>query len=153
MHRFIKIRIVRDLDHLQERVRGFMDTLLESKPTTPSFRPAVDFYETAQGLTLRLELAGVPAEDVAISLAGQELVIRGCRKPPPPHGIRRFIRLEMGFGDFERSFVLPIPIDPQGVQARYADGVLEIQLPRKIPLNRSIPVKTPSETEETEMEN
>jgi len=146
MHRLIKIRIVRDLEHLQERVFRFMDTRFEANQTAACYRPAVDFYETAGGLVLRMDLAGVAAEDFSISLAGQELVIRGLRKkPPPPEGISRFFRHEIGFGDFERSFVLPIPIDPQGVKARYADGVLEVKLPRKKPETRRIPVKSQSE--------
>ena len=82
---------------------------------------------------LRLELAGVKPEQLSLSLAGQELVVTGVRQPPPPEGIRRFIHLEMGFGAFERAFVLPIAIDPQGVQARFLDGILEIILPRKAP--------------------
>jgi HSP20 family protein len=147
MHRLIKIRIVRDLENLQERVRGFMDTMFAAHQTAVSFRPAADFYETAQGLVLRLDLAGVDVKDVSISLAGQELVIRGCRKPPRPEGLRRFIHLEMGFGSFERSFVLPIAVDPQGGKASYADGVLEVRLPRKLPQTRTIPVKSPSETD------
>jgi HSP20 family protein len=147
MHRLIKIRIVRDLEHLQERVCRFLDCRFEANQTTVCFRPPVDFYETAQGLVLRMDLAGVAAGDFSISLAGQELVIRGRRRPPPYAGIRRFLRLEMGFGDFERCFTLPIPIDLQGVQARYTDGVLEVKLPRKFPSNRNIPVKSPAETD------
>jgi HSP20 family protein len=147
MHRLIKIRIVRDLEHLQERLCRFMDPSFEANQTAGCFRPAVDFYETAEGLVLRLDLAGVAAEDFSISLAGQELVIRGHRKPPPPQGVRRFFLLEMGFGVFERSFALPIPVDPDRVQARHADGVLEVKLPRKFPPTRNIPVKSPAETD------
>jgi HSP20 family protein len=47
----------------------------------------------------------------------------------------------MAFGVFERSFTLPISIDPQKVEARYMDGVLEVHLPRKAPQTRTIPVK------------
>ncbi len=147
MHRLIKIRIVRDLENLQERVRGFVDNMFAGHQAAVSFRPAADFYETAQGLVLRLDLAGVRPEDVSISLAGQELVIKGCRKPPRPEGLQRFIHLEMGFGGFERRFALPIPVDPQGVEASYADGVLEVRLSRKVPQRRTIPVKSLPETE------
>ncbi len=61
MHRLIKIRIIRDFEHLEEQMRRGFDTLLEAYKTPVSFRPAADFYETAQGLVLRLELAGVAA--------------------------------------------------------------------------------------------
>ena len=147
MHRLIKIRIVRDLERLEEEARRRLDAVLETGAAGVSFRPAADFYETAQGLVLRLELAGVKPNDVSLSLAGQELIIRGRRQPPPPAGLRRFIHLEMGFGCFERGFLIPIPIDPQGVEARFADGILEVRLPRKIPQSRTIPVRTSSERE------
>ena len=65
----------------------------------------------------------------------------------PSKGIRRFIHLETAFGMFERSFTLPIPIDPQGVEARYVDGVLLVDLPRKAPLTRTIPVKASPDDE------
>ena len=80
MHRLIKIRIIRDFDHLEEQMRRGFDTLLEAYQTPVSFRPAADFYETAQGLVLRLELAGVASEDVSLTLTGHELLVRGRRR-------------------------------------------------------------------------
>lgn len=142
MYRLIKIRVIRDFDCLEEQVRRGLDTLGEAHRTSASFRPAADFYETTQGLVLRLELAGVAAEDISLSLTAHDLVVRGRRRPPPPAGLRRFIRLEMGFGAFERRFTLPISIDPDKVEAAYVDGILEVRLPRKAPQSRQITVKS-----------
>jgi HSP20 family protein len=142
MYRLIKIRVIRDFERLEEQVRRGLDTLLEAQKASASFRPAADFYETTQGLMLRLELAGVAAEDMSLSLTGHELVVRGQRRPPSPGSIRRFIHLEMGYGNFERRFMLPIPVDPERVEAAYVDGILEVRLPRKTPQNRQIPVKS-----------
>ena len=142
MYRLIKIRVIRDFDCLEEQVRRGLDTVLEAHKASASFRPAADFYETTQGLVLRLELAGVAAEDISLSLTAHELVVRGRRRPPPPAGLRRFIRLEMGFGAFERRFTLPISIDPDKVEAAYVDGILEVSLPRKAPQSRQITVKS-----------
>ncbi len=141
MHRLIKIRIIRDFERLEERVRRWADNLLAFDETGASFRPAADFFETSQGLVLRLEVAGVAKEDLSLTLAGQELVIKGRRLPPAPEGITRFLHVEIGFGAFERGFQLPIPIDPQGVRATYQDGILEIHLPRQKPETRRIKVK------------
>ena len=141
MHRLIKIRIIRDFEHLEEQMRRGFDTLLEAYKTPVSFRPAADFFETAQGLVLRLELAGVASDDVSLTLTGHELRVRGRRRPPTPEGIRRFVHLEMAFGIFERRFMLPIAVDPQKVEARYVDGILEVHLPRKASGTRTIPVK------------
>ncbi len=140
MHRLIKIRIIRDFEHLEERVRRSLDTLFESHKPFACFRPPADFFETTQGMVLRLDLAGIQAEDISLSLSGQELVVRGRRLPPPPEEIRRFVHLEMGFGAFERTFMLPIAIDPEAVSASYTDGILEVRLPRKLPVSRQIPV-------------
>ena len=146
MYRLIKIRVIRDFERLEEQVRGRLDALLEGQKASSTFLPAADFYETTEGLVLRLELAGVAPEEVSLSLAGHELLVRGQRRPPSREGIRRFIHLEMAYGLFERRFVLPIAVDPQAVQARYADGILEVSLPRKVPKTRKISV-TPSPSE------
>jgi len=143
MHRLIKIRFLRDFESLEERVRRWKDTLFNPEAQGASFKPLADFYETAQGLVVRLDLAGVAKEDLSLSLAGQELVVQGRRQPPPPVGLRRFLALEIGFGVFERSFYLPLAIDPEGVQAFYKDGILEIHLPRKMPQKLQIAVKEP----------
>ena len=139
MHPLIKLRIIRDCDRLEERVRRWMDALFDFDEAGASFRPAADFYETSQGLVLRMEVAGLNKEDLSLALAGQELVVRGRRRPP--QGMSRFFHLEIGFGAFERSFLLPFPVDPQGVQAHYQDGILEILMPRLIPQSRHIPIK------------
>lgn len=141
MHRFIKIRIIRDCERLEEQGCRGLDPLLEAYQTSASFRPAADFFETGQGLVLRLELSGVAAEDLCLSLSGPELVVQGRRQPLSPKGIRRFMLLEIAFGSFERRFTLPISVDPEGVEARYLDGILEVYLPRKRPQTRQIPVK------------
>ncbi len=141
MHRLIRIRIIRDFEQMEERWRCQPEAWLGSTRPTLHFRPAADFYETAQGLVLRLEVAGIEPESLCLSLGGQELVVEGRRQAPSPEGIRRFIHLEMGFGAFERCFLLPIAVDLQGVQARYRDGILEVILPRKAPHIRQIPVK------------
>jgi HSP20 family protein len=139
MHRLIKIRILRDYEFLEDRVRRWRDVFLGLKEPPVAFRPAADLFETAQGLVLRLEIPGVTPDDLSVALAGQELIIRGRRRPERPEGTLRFLHRELVCGPFERSFVLPIAVDFQQVQARCADGILEILLPRPAP--RRIPVQ------------
>jgi len=140
MHRLIRIKILRDFDRLEERVRCWMDNIFDFQETGAFFRPPVDFFETSQGLVLRMELAGVAIEDLSLTLCGQELVIRGQRQPFPREGVTRFLRHEIGYGFFERRFLIPASIDPEGLQARYAEGILEVNLPRRAPSSRRIPV-------------
>ena len=141
MYRLIKIKIMRDRDRLEERVCRLRENIFEFQEAGVSFRPPVDFYETSQGLVLRMELAGVAKEDVAITLCGQELVIRGRRRPLHPVGVTRFLWQEINHGFFERRVRIPVPIDPEGLQAQYLDGILEVSLPRMAPVSRRIPVQ------------
>lgn len=139
--RFFKIRIMRDFDRLEERVRRWMDNVYEFQETGVSFRPPVDFFETSQGLVLRMELAGVAKEDLTLTLCGPELVIQGRRNALHPEGVTRFLCHEINHGLFERRFRIPVAINPEGLRAHYQDGILEVFLPRVAPLSRRIPVQ------------
>ncbi|MDD2901029.1 MAG: Hsp20/alpha crystallin family protein [Syntrophales bacterium] len=141
MHRVFKIRIMRDFDHLEERMRRLMDNVFDFQEAGVSFRPPVDFYETSQGLVLRMELAGVTKEDISLTLHGQELVIQGKRRPVHPEGVSRCLHHEINYGSFDRRFRIPVAIDPDGLQARYLDGILEVFLPRKAPASKRILVR------------
>ncbi|MFZ5453675.1 MAG: Hsp20/alpha crystallin family protein [Thermodesulfobacteriota bacterium] len=141
MHRVFKIRIMRDFDFMEERMRRLMDNVFDFQEAGVSFRPPVDFYETSQGLVLRMELAGVTKEDIALTLCGQELVIQGRRRPLHPEGVNRCLHHEINYGSFDRRFRIPVPIDPDGLQARYVDGILEVFLPKKAPARRRILVQ------------
>jgi HSP20 family protein len=147
MMRLFKIRIMRDFDRLEERVRRWMDNVYEFQETGVSFRPPVDFFETSQGLVLRMELAGVAKDDLSLTLCGQELVIQGRRSPLHPEGVTRFLRHEINHGVFERRFRIPVAVDPEGLQAQYQDGILEVFLPRLAPLSRRIRVQEVPENE------
>lgn len=146
MHRLLKIRIVKDLDTLEERVRLLRHVWLGWHPG-PSFRPAADLFETVDGLVLRLEVAGVLPDDLKVSLQGQEVVVQGRRRLAPPAQTTRVLQHEMASGLFERRFPLSLPVDLEGIEARYAHGILEVSLKRPAP--RRIVVKaTPGDQEQ-----
>lgn len=141
MHRLIKIRIIRDLEHLEERMHAWRERLFPLGQVALPFRPSADLYETTEGLVIRLEIPGAVLEDLGIDLAGQNLIIRGQRRPFPPANVNRVLHYEITYGSFERSFHIPIAINPEGVKARYENGVLEVKLPRHHPRPRRIPVR------------
>jgi HSP20 family protein len=138
MIRLIKIRIIRDVDRLQERAYRWRDALFHFGEPPTTWRPGADLYETPEGLVLRLEVSGVEPEELAVALAGQELVIKGRRAPCHPEVVTRFLRHEIGHGPFERSFPLPLPVEAAGIKAECKNGILEVYLPRKQP--QRIPV-------------
>jgi len=95
-----------------------------------TWTPAVDIYETDDGLVLTALLPGVSKDDVSIEVHENTLTLRGERKPAGTVADERYFRRECVYGPFQRSFVLPATVDQSQVQATYRDGVLELHLPK-----------------------
>jgi len=106
----------------------------EGEPTRPGpvFSPAVDIYESEEGLTLLADMPGVDRENLSIDLKDSVLTIRGIVKSPPEAG-RKMIHREYREGDYVRRFSLPEVIDQDKISAALKDGVLTLALPKVEP--------------------
>jgi len=93
--------------------------------------PLVDIFEDSEGLTLKVELPEVDANDVDIQLEGNALTLRGERKLENADKQEGYHRVERSFGAFSRRFTLPSTVETANVTARTRDGVLRIFLPKK----------------------
>lgn len=100
--------------------------------------PAVNVSESDEAISVEAELPGLEAGDVEISVAGDDLVLRGSRtgqagRPTgdgePPASLT-WHRRERGSGAFERRIELPVPVDATRVEARLVDGVLTVTCPK-----------------------
>ena len=85
--------------------------------------PAVDITEIEGAYRIELEIPGVPAEDVSVSVKDGVLTVAGERKFETESEGRRH-RIERRYGRFSRSFRLPENADDNGISARARDGVL-----------------------------
>jgi HSP20 family protein len=94
------------------------------------WRPPVDIYETADGLTLKVELAGVAKEDVSVEVKDNVLILKGERLLDPAIKDEQYYRKERAFGKFQRSFTLQESIKPEQVKASFKNGILTITVPR-----------------------
>lgn len=104
----------------------------------PSY-PPVNVWEDQDQVYVQAELPGLELKDLELLVtAGNKLTLKGERKQPSEEkGV--WHRQERGFGRFERTFTLPYVVDPDKVEARFTDGVLQVKLakhesakPRKI---------------------
>lgn len=93
------------------------------------YQPLTDIVETEEGVTLMLEMPGVAADDVDVTLEKRVLTIRGKVQPTTPEKLQ-LAYAEYGEGDFERSFTLSDDFDPEKIGASVAHGVLTVTLPR-----------------------
>jgi HSP20 family protein len=138
LHEFEQFRI-RARHLFEERVSA----VYGGGPTsTGEWTPAVDICEAGDRLVLVAELAGVRLEDVSVEVLGNVLTLRGCR-PFERKGLssESFLRMELSYGTFERSFALPYPVAEEGTEAVLRDGVLTVRIPRgDLPRERRISV-------------
>ena len=92
------------------------------------FQPAVDIYETDEGLTLLADMPGVERDDVTVDLRDNRLTITGRVRPVEERW--RPLMTEYRSGHYMRQFTLGSQIDQERIEARLEDGVLTLRLPK-----------------------
>jgi HSP20 family protein len=97
----------------------------------PSFIPAVDVYEDEHNITLTAELPGIEEKDLNITVENGVLTLSGERKLENDETRENFQRIERSYGRFTRSFTLPSTVDPEGVKAEFANGLLKVTLAKR----------------------
>jgi HSP20 family protein len=123
----------REVATLQNRVNSLFRDFNEGERalTTASFVPAVDIYEDAQKIVLKLEAPGIDEKDLDIRVENHTLTVKGERKFDKEEKEENFHRIERRYGSFYRSFTLPSTVDTENVQANYNAGVLKLELKKK----------------------
>jgi len=116
-------RLQRDMNRLFRTTRG---TRLHA---APSF-PAINIWTSEEGQLISAEIPGVSPDALDISVTGETLTLSGERKPEQVDTDVRYHRLERGHGSFKRSIQLPFPVQTDGIEATFKDGVLNVYLPR-----------------------
>ena len=92
--------------------------------------PAMDLVEMGDSLILKADLPGLRREDVSIEVKDGVLTISGERKDEHEEKVDGYYRVERTFGSFSRSLTLPKGIEAEGIAADFADGVLEVKIPK-----------------------
>ena len=122
----------RDMIALREAMdRMFEDSSLRSglaSGRASSF--PIDLAETANGFTLHAALPGVKPEAVQITIHGDTLTIRGESAAEEERKDQSWIIREQRAGSFHRMVTLPAAVNPDGAEARFQDGILELTLPK-----------------------
>lgn len=91
--------------------------------------PLVNLWLGENSIVVTAELPGIESNGVDIALENDVLTLRGERKPDASENAS-WHRRERAYGRFTRAVQLPFRVDPDKVQARFTDGVLEIELTR-----------------------
>lgn len=92
--------------------------------------PPVNVYETDEAVVLEAEVPGLDRGDIHLEVKNGTLTLKGERRKEADESTERFTRVERLHGSFQRSFALPSSVDPNAIEARLHNGVLEVTLPK-----------------------
>ena len=93
--------------------------------------PPVDVCESEQVVTVVVELPGVRAADVSVSVAGAELRVTGRKRKGAPRGVISHLCSERSYGQFTRTVALRWPVRVGAATAELRDGLLTVRLPKR----------------------
>lgn len=97
---------------------------------TGNWVPALDLTETATHFEVSLELPGLKPDDIEVNYENGTLVIRGEKKSETEAGDGTWRRVERSYGSFSRAVRIGAPVEVEGIQAAFKDGVLQVSVPK-----------------------
>jgi HSP20 family protein len=97
---------------------------------TTAWAPALDISERKDAYLVTVELPGVEAEDLEITLEDGLLTIQGERQFTSESSEQQFHRVERRYGAFRRSITLPAQVQAEQIEASFDNGVLQIVVPK-----------------------
>ena len=92
--------------------------------------PPINVGSTPERVDVYVFAAGVDPKSIDVSIQQNLLTVAGRRRVPV-NGEAEYYRRERFDGDFRRAIALPEDVDPNHVEARYRDGVLQVTVQRR----------------------
>lgn len=123
-------RLTSDWDPF-ELMRDFLQFTPFRSDVGFAFAPRFDVREDDDCFVIKADMPGIKEPDVDISLTGNRLCISGQRQEERNEESKAYAMRERSFGSFSRDFTLPETTDPEHIEARMHDGVLEVKVPKR----------------------
>jgi HSP20 family protein len=123
-------------DSFENAVRRFFSpALLEAEQQQLKMR--IDVSENDSAYTVKADIPGVTKEVISVQVEGNVVSIEAQAKSEKEEKGEgdKILRSERYYGSIARSFSLGQDVDASKVQAKYADGVLTLQLPKAATAN------------------
>ncbi len=101
------------------------------------FTPAVNIAENENRYKIELGLPGFEKKDFNIETESGCLTISGKKEREKSYVRDEYTRQEFDYDHFSKKFQLPDNVDEDKISARYENGLLEIEIPKKSPQKSS----------------
>jgi HSP20 family protein len=116
---------------MAKSINRYFQFLASSKEVRPSNRlwyPSADVYQMPDGWLVKIELAGVSAEEIEIDIQGNQLYVAGCRRDKTCAVGGSYHQMEITYSRFEKSLEFPDVIDGASIEHNFDNGLLIIRL-------------------------
>jgi HSP20 family protein len=121
-------------------LRNTMDRLFDqgfSRPwrllSTQDYQAAfpIDIWESGDNVEVKAALPGIYPDDVDITVVGDTLTIKARHAASDEEQRRQYYVHEVpGTGEWQRTFTLPVTVEPDKAEASYEHGMLYLKLPK-----------------------
>jgi HSP20 family protein len=126
----------RDLVSIRDELNRLFGRTYDGEDPTRSIEsgnwvPALDVYETPDKVVATVELPGIEPKDIEVAIEDSTLLVNGSREFSQQRDEQNFHRIERRYGTFSRAIRLPDTADAERVEARFDNGVLTIEGPKR----------------------
>lgn len=127
--RYRPFQPVRSLQREIDRLFGeYMPVFGEGDFEAGVWAPSLDLKETDTEYIVKVDVPGIPKDQVTVSLEDQRLTVSGERKEEKKQDNDSRIVVERSYGSFLRTLALPKAASEKDVDAKMKDGVLTIRV-------------------------
>jgi len=93
--------------------------------------PAANIMETDKNFSIELGAPGMEKKDFHVEVENGNLCISSEKKEEKKESKKGFTKREFSYNSFSRSFRLPENTMPDKIKAKYENGILKIDIPKK----------------------
>ena len=117
-----------DFDQVRREMLRLLDSSIRDQ--SAGVFPPVNITQDDDNFYLRAEVPGIKPNELSISAVRNRVSLAGKREIQPEHDRVSYHRKERAEGSFDRTVTMPTEVDADRVDARYADGILTLTLPK-----------------------
>ena len=125
-----------DVWGLQSDINRLFDAFMtpfEGTEIRRTLSPKLDVAETKDKYEIKAEMPGIDEKDIDVSMNDGVLTISGEKKTEAESDDKGYWLKECSYGSFSRSVRLPDNIADDKIVAKFDNGVLMIDVPKKEP--------------------
>lgn len=132
-----------EIENLDKFFNNFFSNneFIENKKMSFNGYGSVNVYTETDSMIVEMDVPGVDASDLDISLEEQYLTVSGKRNEEKEEKEKNYYKKEIRRGNFKRTITLPTQkLDNANIEAVLKNGVLRLSIPKAIKEKKKIDI-------------